>query len=314
MSGGVQASPQPEKQHLRFPGQSRSSAQRLGQAAVLLWACFRGQMPGLAGGDGKLGARRGASLTPWCPPLPHRAMGGWHCQPVLGTPRPPYLARHACSGHSSRGCSTSPRGCTPYRCGSSSCSSPHWCCRHGGSSLGSLQREMFRAAACPWSGARTGGIRHGYRPPPASHPSPCPHIGISWGEPAVPVVGRRQVLTCPLWQHFSAPGQPWSERQYRLGGRGGLLPAAGHSPALRGAGRAAGCQRPRRARRGAGVTAGTVPWSPARCCWAGVGGSSTNSARSTRRRVRSPGIMLLLESCAAGPTNRDLNPAGVGVS
>lgn len=48
VSGRAQASPQPEKQHLRFPGQSRSSAQRLEQVAALLRARFRGQTPGLA--------------------------------------------------------------------------------------------------------------------------------------------------------------------------------------------------------------------------------------------------------------------------
>lgn len=50
VSGGVQANPQPEKQHLCSPGQSRSSVQWLGQATALCWARFRGQNPGLAGG------------------------------------------------------------------------------------------------------------------------------------------------------------------------------------------------------------------------------------------------------------------------
>ena len=80
LSGRAQASPQPEKQHLRSPGQSRSSAQWLGQAAVLLWARFRGQRPGLAGGEARLGARYAAGLAPQRPRLPHRAMGG--CGPV----------------------------------------------------------------------------------------------------------------------------------------------------------------------------------------------------------------------------------------
>lgn len=320
VSGGAQASPQPEKQHLRSPGQSRSSAQRLGQAAVLLWARFRGQRPGLAGEEGRLGAQHAAGLAPQRPWLSHGAMGRcgpggtvpWHPQPSMGTPSLPYLARRARSGRSSCGCNTSPRGCTRCHCGSSSHTSPRWHCRRGGSSQGSLQREMLRAATCPGSGVRTKGTRHRHQPPPASHPSPGPGAGISRGEPAVPVVGRRQVLTCPLSQHFSAPGQLWSERQYSLGGRGAPLPPAGHSPALPGTGRMAGGQRLRGARRGAGVTAGAVLRYPGLCCWARVGVSSANSARSARRRVRSPGIVLLSGSRAAGPTGWDLNPAGVG--
>lgn len=150
----------------------------------------------------------------------------------------------------------------------------------------------------------------GPRPQPSRRPVPT--LASLGGEPAVPVVGRRQVLTCPLWQHFSAPGQLWSERQNSLGGRGAPLPLAGHSPTLPGAGRTVGGQRPCGARRGAGVTAGAAPWSPVPCWWAGVGDSSTNSARSTRRRVRLPGIVLLSEGCAVGPAGQDLNPARAG--
>lgn len=75
-----------------------------------------------------------------------------------------------------------------------------------------------------------------------------------------------------------------------------------------------GGRRPHGAWCGARVTMGTVPWSPAWCCRAGVGSSSTNSTRSTRRRVRSPGIVLLSEGSAAGLASWDLNPAGVGAA
>ena len=177
--GVAQASPQPEKQHLRSPGQSRSSAQRLGQAAALRWARFRGQRPGLAGGEGRLGVQ---------PARPHSTCGSptegwgvrthgaapWHRCPGAGTPRPPYLARRASSGRSSRGCSTSPWGCTPCRCDSSARSSPCWHCRCGGSSPGSLQREMLCAATCSGRGLTPGApdMVTSPHPHPTHHPVP----------------------------------------------------------------------------------------------------------------------------------------------
>lgn len=331
--GEVQARPQPEKQHLWSPGQSLSSAQRLGHAAVPRRARFRGQRPGLAAGGQRLREQLGTRCPPSTPVSLHSDGGLWtrgfatrHLQPRLrqgqlrrppSIPLPrrvpavspgakgpvPHLAVRAGSVRSSCGCSTSPQGRRRCRCCSSPRSSPRWG-RHGGSSLGSLQGETLGARrAGEWGspGHPTGSCS---RQPPAPHRSCL----------AVPVAGRRQARTSPRRQHFSAPGQLWSERQYSLLGRGGLLPAAGHSPALPGAGGVAGSLRPRGARRGRGPAVGAAPWSPARGCWAGEGGSSTHRARSTSTRVPAPGIMMLGGAVLLRPANRDLNPAGWGLA
>ena len=108
----------------------------------------------------------------------------------------------------------------------------------------------------------------------------------------IPAVGSRQTRTSRRRQHFSAPGQLWSDRQYLLVGRVGLLPTAGHTPALLGAGRAAGGRWPLCARCGGGLAAGPLPRSP-RCCWAGAGGSSVHRARSSSTRAQVLGIVLL---------------------
>lgn len=232
VSGGTQASPQPEKQHLRLPGQSRSSAQRLGQAAALLRACFHGQKPGLAGGEGRLGL--GVELA-WhhgtCISPTEQWQGGT-ASPAWGHPgHLTWLGTHA-AGTAATGAALLPGAACRVVAAAHPAALPT-----GADSTGAVARVLcrgrcFSAATCPGSRARTRVARYGYRPPPASHPPPCPRAGISRGEPVVPVVGRRQVLTCPLWQHFSAPGQLWSEMQYSLGGRRDLLPTAGHSPAL----------------------------------------------------------------------------------
>lgn len=152
-----------------------------------------GALPRAEAGFGwRGGEARGSACSrpgPTAPAAPPWGDGGlrtrgavpWHAQPGMGTPRPPYLAPRARSGRSSRGCSISPRGRMRCRCGSLAGSSPRWRCRRGGSSPGSLPREMLRAAVCPGSGARARGTRHGHRPPPASHPSPGPRAGILGG-------------------------------------------------------------------------------------------------------------------------------------
>lgn len=90
---------------------------------------------------------------PHCPRLPCSVMGAaepwgyprassaWH-----GISRTPHLAQQARSGCSSRGCSTSPPSGMWCRCDISSHSLARWHYQHGGSSLGSLQREMLHAA------------------------------------------------------------------------------------------------------------------------------------------------------------------------
>lgn len=75
--GEVQARPQPEKQHLRSPGQSLSSAQRLGHAAAPRRARFRGQRPGLAGGGQRLRERLGARWPPSTRVSPRSDGGLW---------------------------------------------------------------------------------------------------------------------------------------------------------------------------------------------------------------------------------------------
>lgn len=121
-------------------------------------------------------------------------------------------------------------------------------------------------------------------------PIPCPAAAAP--QLPIPAAGSRQVRTSRRRQHFSAPGQLWSDRQYLLVGRVGLLPTAGHMPALLGAGRAAGGRWPRCARRGGGLAAGALPRSP-RCCWAEAGDSSAHRARSSSVRAQVLGIVLL---------------------
>lgn len=184
VSGGVQASPQPEKQHLCSPGQSRSSVQRLGQAAALLWARFRGQNPGLAAGKEQGLAcsqpgptAHGSPTVQWGLRTPGAVPG--HPQPGMGISRTPHLAQQARSGCSSRGCSTSPPSGMWCRCDILSHSLAQWHCQHGGSSPGSLQREMLHAAVSQGAGLTLG---HQYRHQPTSHPLPDPCAGIPWSE------------------------------------------------------------------------------------------------------------------------------------
>lgn len=136
--------------------------------------------------------------------------------------------------------------------------------------------SVREAVLCVWE--------HG--PPPAPIPRPAPAAP----QLPVPAVGSRQARTSRRRQHFSAPGQLWSDKQYLLVGRVGLLPIAGHTPALLGAGRAAGGRWPLCARRGGGLAAGPSPRSP-RCCWAGAGGRGR--ARSSSARAQVLGIVLL---------------------
>lgn len=151
VSGGVQANPQPEKQHLCSPGQSRSSVQRLGQAAAPRWARFRGQNPRLAAGkaQGLACSQPGPTAhdsptLQWGLQTPGAAPG--HPQPGMGISRTAHLAQQARSGCSSRGCSTCPPSGMRCRCDILSHSLARWHCQHGGSILGSLQREMLHAA------------------------------------------------------------------------------------------------------------------------------------------------------------------------
>lgn len=123
--GEVQARPQPEKQHLWSPGQSLSSAQWLGHAAVPRRAGFRGQRPGLAAGGQRL-REPAAAPAPLCP---RTAMGG--CGP-MGLPHgisSPGSGRDGSGGHHPSpcpaGCPRCPRGprgrCLTWLCGQAAC-------------------------------------------------------------------------------------------------------------------------------------------------------------------------------------------------
>lgn len=165
VSGRAQASPQPEKQHLWFPGQSRSSTQWLEQVAALLRARFRGQKPGLAGEGAGLGLGVEPILhhsTRIAPTERGEGADTWHHEPITGTPGClTWLGRYA-AGAAAADAALLPRAAHGVVAAAHPAAGPSDAAR-----AGAVARILCGGRCSVWPDAR-----RGHRPPPASHPSP----------------------------------------------------------------------------------------------------------------------------------------------